>query len=106
MRFHLGRPRPGAARRDLGLLLAGQRPPGKLAMVALAGLVALASISLLSITWAESVDNALTGAGRVILYASTFAIFTVAVRGPGSRAWAWQPRPAASSWWPSTSSAR
>jgi hypothetical protein len=66
-----------------GLLLAGQSPPGRLAMVALAALVALAAIALLSITWAESADNALTGAGRWILYASTFGIFTIAVRGAG-----------------------
>jgi O-Antigen ligase len=66
-----------------GLLMAGQSPPGRLAVIALAGLVALAAVALLSITWAESIDNALTGAGRWVLYASAFGIFAVAVRGAG-----------------------
>jgi hypothetical protein len=67
----------------LGLLMAGQAAPGRLALVALVALVALAAVALLSITWAQSADNALVGASRWVLYASTFGILTVAIRGAG-----------------------
>jgi hypothetical protein len=63
-----------------GLLLAGHRAPGRLALVALIALVVLAVLSVLSVTWAESADNSLVGASRWILYASTFAILIGAIR--------------------------
>ena len=66
-----------------GLLIAGESPPTRLALVAVVGMIALAGVALLSITWAESADNALVGASRWVLYASTFAILTVAIRGTG-----------------------
>ena len=69
-----------------GLLIAGEGPPTRLALVAVVGVTALAGVALLSITWAESADNALVGASRWVLYASTFAILTVGDSGRRGRA--------------------
>src|SRR5436305_2058584 len=67
-----------------GVVLGGQSGPTGRALVALIAVGALAGISLLSLSWAESVDDALTGADRWVLYASTFALLLVAMRTSGA----------------------
>jgi hypothetical protein len=67
-----------------GLALAGERGPTGLAAVAVGGLVGLAVVSLLSLTWAESVDQGLTAAGRWALYAGAFGVLLAVIRVPGA----------------------
>src|SRR5207248_2948486 len=68
-----------------GILLAlvAARPhelPGRLALGALAPLAALWVWALLSTRWGESVEGAMTEAGRWLLYVLLFAAFTWLVR--------------------------
>ena len=48
-----------------GLLIAGESPPTRLALVAVVGVIALAGIALFSITWAESADPYSLRRGRL-----------------------------------------
>jgi hypothetical protein len=67
----------------LALVLGAQNRLSGASAAALAAVVALACLALLSVTWAESTDSALTGASRWILYATTFAVLVIAGRRPG-----------------------
>lgn len=68
----------------VAVLLAGPLPTSRPAAAAVAGLVALAAWSALSMTWAESVDRAWTEANRFALYAAVVASVVLTVRTAGA----------------------
>lgn len=63
-----------------GLVVARPAVPRPAALVSLGGLVGLWAWSLLSTTWAESADQALTSANRWMLYAALLAILVLLLR--------------------------
>ncbi len=63
-----------------GLIVARPAVPRPAALVAIAGLVLTWGWSLLSTTWAESADQALTEANRWMLYAAFLAILVLLLR--------------------------
>jgi UDP-GlcNAc:undecaprenyl-phosphate GlcNAc-1-phosphate transferase len=63
-----------------GLVVARPAVPRPAALVSLAGLVGLWAWSLLSTTWAESADQALSSANRWMLYAALLAILVLLLR--------------------------
>jgi UDP-GlcNAc:undecaprenyl-phosphate GlcNAc-1-phosphate transferase len=67
----------------LGFLLIRPAVPRRSAMVALAGLAVLWAWSLLSSTWAESADRAVTEGNRWLLYAALLTILVVLIRNDG-----------------------
>jgi UDP-GlcNAc:undecaprenyl-phosphate GlcNAc-1-phosphate transferase len=64
----------------LGLLIARPAVPRRTALAALAALAGLWLWSLLSTTWAESADQAMTEANRWLLYAALFAVVVLLLR--------------------------
>lgn len=70
----------------LALALAIGRPalPRGPAAVALGSLASLALVSLLSLGWAESADQALVDADRLLFYAALLAALLLALRGSGA----------------------
>ncbi len=64
----------------LGLLIARPAAPRRGALVAAGGLVGLWLWALLSSTWSESADQALTEANRWLLYAALFGILVLLLR--------------------------
>jgi UDP-GlcNAc:undecaprenyl-phosphate GlcNAc-1-phosphate transferase len=63
-----------------GLVVARPAVPRPAALVSLGGLVGLWAWSLLSTTWAESADQALSSANRWMLYAALLAILVLLLR--------------------------